>query len=384
LTLTYSPDSKKKGNSSNSHQNNTVINNINTTYANNVINTSNTNGSNSNNSNKTDNIKDIINKRKLLIQKQKERDSIMKEQIKKITFEKVENNLTKHLEAEDYSKELLDIVKDFDLTNHSHPNLNTTNVKITNITNYIVGHNSFDVNRKPNDTMLRDINALNFITQKALSTNTKHNPIDSIDDERKSFCKFQNINTKKALFIDDNTELSMNNNSQHYTNRDNNSNSFAFFNNDSQDEGGDKEKKRKQIINIININNNYNIGSINIPAVEKNTYNVNNYYTVSNSNASQKSNKSFKNMNMKNYKKVVSNNSNLDITPNQTPIRTPNQTPKQDFGIISNKALKKLIPKNASSGSKDFNNFNNNRSIKDILSTVKKDQSNQKYIKLSN
>jgi hypothetical protein len=33
-------------------------------------------------------------------------------------------------------------------------------------------------------------NNLHLITQKALSTHSKHNPIDSIDDERKSFFNF--------------------------------------------------------------------------------------------------------------------------------------------------------------------------------------------------
>jgi hypothetical protein len=370
VNLTYTPDSKKKFNSSSSIQNNTVINNINNSTGQNANKIN--NSSNSNNSNKSDNIKDVINKRKIMIEKQRERELIIKENIKKITIENLENNLSKHIETADYSLELLDIVKDFEVINHSHTK-NNSNVKITNITNYILGPKSFDINTKTNEMMLRDIKSLNFITKKALSTNSKQNPIDSMDHDRRSFCKFQNIKTKKALFIDDNSEFTDNLHSE--SKKDNNLNSFAFSNNNSRDESRDREKER-QIINIININNNYNIANIDIPIVEKNKYDINNFYSFSNS---QKCQKSFKNMSMNNYKKIVSKDTNAEITPNQT----PTQTPKQEFGKISNKTIRKLIPKNVSSGSKDFSNFGNNKSIREILSTVKKDQSNQKYIKLS-
>jgi hypothetical protein len=119
------------------------------------------------------------------------------------------------------------------------------------VTNIILGQgNTFNNlnNVKSPDMMLRDIKALHLITQKALSTNTKQNPLDSIDDERRSFMNFNNISSKKALFVDDND---------------------------------------KHIINIININNNYNIENINCGTTNskdsmRKSFNTINFYRKTN------------------------------------------------------------------------------------------------------
>lgn len=115
------------------------------------------------------------------------------------------------------------------------------NVKITNIIVNKLSGTNFDI--KTPDTMMRDIKALHLITQKALSTNAKHNPLDSIDDERKSFVNFCNKTAKKALFIDDNSDLPS---------------GMGKINTSNISE------QERHIINIININNNYNIENLNV------------------------------------------------------------------------------------------------------------------------
>jgi hypothetical protein len=117
------------------------------------------------------------------------------------------------------------------------------NVKITNIIVNKLSGNKFDI--KTPDIMMRDIKALHLITQKALSTNAKHNPLDSIDDERKSFVNFCNKTSKKALFIDDNSDLPS---------------GIGKINTSV----GNISDQERHIINIININNNYNIENLNV------------------------------------------------------------------------------------------------------------------------
>jgi hypothetical protein len=182
----------------------------------------------------------------------------------------------------------------------------TDKIRVTNI---IVGGtgNAFGGLNNPQcpDMMLRDIKALHLITQKALSTNTKQNPLDSIDDERRSFMNFNNINSKKALFIDD----------------------PSAFGNDND----------KHIINIININNNYNIENINCPSTKNSLR------------------KSLNTINF--YRKGTSG--------------SDNQTPR-DSAVSSRTNLKRMIPLNKST------------SIKDIMKVYTKEQHNtQKFIKIS-
>ena len=344
-----------------------------------------------------------------------------------------------HLESSD---ELLDIVSEYENVNktenaetnrhHNFSNIkslsnlntlnslgNSSNVKITNITNIILGPKSFDINMKSHqsnkDTMMRDVkNNLHLITQKALSTHSKHNPIDSIDDERKSFFNFHNLSSKKALFIDDNSDLPVgigkdsrdvskveeNNATGHH----NCSNSFTFSNN------SETLNRQKQVINIININNNYNIGSINMPNIENKTKNVNvnnNYYSLGTNTQNLGFNKSFRTMSINNYKKNISHigDQSVSMSNNMTlnNCETPNiETTKSNN---SNKLLRKLIPRNSNSNStlKEYmtnmsgcgngssGNLNgminpqlNNKSIKDIIKSVKKDNGKGKFVNLAN
>lgn len=114
--------------------------------------------------------------------------------------------------------ELRDIVNDVNINYQGDSNSTTNgNVKITNITNIIlnvknIGPKSFDMknltSQKGKDIMMRDMKSLHLITQRALTTNNaKMNSVDSFDDERRSFLNFRNINMKKELYIDDNSDL---------------------------------------------------------------------------------------------------------------------------------------------------------------------------------
>ena len=124
----------------------------------------------------------------------------------------------------------------------------SSNVKITNITNIILnvksGTKSLDIrtlnNSANKDRMMRDMNELHIITQKALSTNSNIDPLlDTLDNyeetnlnKRKFYSHFKlhSVKQKSELLINDNSDFNINHN-----------------NND------------KQIINIININGNYSM-----------------------------------------------------------------------------------------------------------------------------
>jgi hypothetical protein len=189
-------------------------------------------------------------------------------------------------------------------------------VKITNIIVNKLSGNNFDI--KTPDLMMRDIKALHLITQKALSTNAKHNPLDSIDDERKSFLNFCNKTSKKALFIDDNSD------------------GIGKINTSV----GNISDQERHIINIININNNYNIENINVSK---------------NKNHCMK--KSFNTVNFNYLKK-----NNADTTPMDS--------------VKSNRTyLKKMVPTSKGSSS-----------IKEILKSYTKTQNpihKEKFIKIA-
>ena len=156
--------------------------------------------------------------------------------------EKKNNEKSKENEKESEldENELKDIVQDYNyeqlrfLGDNKSTN---SNVKITNITNIILNvkniPKSFDITSNNNkDYMLRDMRSLHIITQRALSSNSKINSlIDSFDNnERKNFINFK-VNNKKEF----------SNNNSDYENKIKVS----------------KTDKNSQIINIININNNY-------------------------------------------------------------------------------------------------------------------------------
>lgn len=152
------------------------------------------------------------------------------------------NNINNNSNNTNVDEELLDKVEEPD-TNKS------SNVRVTNITNIIlnvknISPKSFDIKGvyTPNnkDFMMRDMKSLHLITQRALTTatNERVNSVDSFDDERRSFMNFRNNSSaKKELYINDNSDLNIEKNN---TNKRYNTNT-----------------KLSQIINIININNNY-------------------------------------------------------------------------------------------------------------------------------
>jgi hypothetical protein len=210
------------------------------------------------------------------------------------------------------------------------------------VTNIIVGANSNAFNNLNNvkspDMMLRDIKALHLITQKALSTNAKQNPLDSIDDERRSFMNFNNINSKKALFVDESGGMYSHTNPNEMDN-----NSF----NDSN----------KHIINIININNNYNIENINCSGNNNN----NNFNNPNNSNKLNNNHSLRKSYNTINFYRKGMNSSKDD------------NSMSKDSAVSSKTNLKRMIPIN-----------NKSTSIKDIFKVYNNQQStNQKFIKIS-
>ena len=158
--------------------------------------------------------------------------------------EKKNNEKSKENEKESEldENELKDIVQDYNyeqlrfLGDNKSTN---SNVKITNITNIILNvkniPKSLDITSNNNkDYMLRDMRSLHIITQRALSSNSKINSlIDSFDNnERKNFINFK-VNNKKEF----------SNNNSDYENKIKVS----------------KTDKNSQIINIININNNYSV-----------------------------------------------------------------------------------------------------------------------------
>ena len=151
------------------------------------------------NEKKNNKSKDIKNEK----EKEKEKEIKIdkdkeKEKEKEIKFEK-ENDKDKDSDIDE--NELKDIVQDYNfeqLKNLGENKSTNSNVKITNITNIILNvkniPKSFDISSNNNkDFMFRDIKALNIITKRALTSNSKKNPlIDSFDNDRRSFINFKN------------------------------------------------------------------------------------------------------------------------------------------------------------------------------------------------
>ena len=183
------------------------------------------------------------------IKNEKEKDK-EKEKEKEIKLDKekdIKIDKEKDKDSDIDENELKDIVQDYNfeqIKNLGENKSTNSNVKITNITNIILNvkniPKSFDISSNNNkDFMFRDIKALNIITKRALTSNSKKNPlIDSFDNDRRSFINFKNNSQKKELYINDNSDYS-----------DNNIKGIK----DS------KTAKNSQIINIININNNYSV-----------------------------------------------------------------------------------------------------------------------------
>lgn len=335
VAMTYSSDSKKKYSLASESRKSK-----NTPGGNNTINTINTNGTFNTNSNKTHNSnsskmnyetpqihKNIIAKRKILYDKQ--------------------NNTQKNESISD-EDELLDQVE------YQNTVPNCKNLKITNITNIIVngknlGPKSFDLKTIKSasgaDPMMRDMKSLHLITQRALSTHSKNNPVDSIDDERKSFLNFRNIHSKKELFIDDNSDLAVCKNTSNCSEQQ--SHSFA-----------NESKNKPQIINIININNNYNIGNISLTKDNMSNQHFNSSYR-----------KSFNTVNVNNYKKHHNNYNNFNTYTND-PVPTPSDSVRSN---VSNKTTKRIVPPK---------NNSNNKSIKEIIKSCKDNKPKTKFIKL--
>jgi hypothetical protein len=318
VTLAYSPDSKKKNsnsisisknsndnksNSNNSKQSNKLTNNnVNNTITNSenskaqsiISNKSNKTSSKENSKNTGSFLKDIIKKRKLIILKSK--DAKKEDTNTNISISELEDNV-----------DILDN-RIYSTTNKGLKITNITNIIVNKIGNMQSMQNNLQnmqgitqsMQIKTGDKMLRDMKSLHHITQKALTTKSKHNPVDSIDDERKSFLQFQNISSKKALFIDDNSDMpcgigkisnTLENEQGNRYNSLEHSNSFTFTNRSPR-----SEVMKKHIINIININNNYNIGNLNY---------TNNYVQQGNPNTSARSNLSSKTAANFNLRKMI-------------------------------------------------------------------------------
>ena len=268
--------------------------------------------------------------------------------------------------------------------------------------------------------ILRDVKSLHLITQKALTSKNQNNN-DSIDDKK----KLLNVNnsTKKALFIDDNSELTLgigksfkieDENKTSFNNYENivcktdsnsknsHSNSFTFSNN--LNNYNLSERERKQIINIININNNYNIGNFNFNSnneiysltnpnsLVKNKYDAiifndknknseiksNNRTSTENSFNKQNVNKNISNLNTPSIS-VKSNNSNLkNSIPSNQPKKIGNINNINEF---LNTSKEKSIPntsKNIYSTNLNFGNDNNNKitnyKIKEAIKNCKKEE----------
>jgi hypothetical protein len=227
----------------------------------------------------------------------------------------------------------------------------TANVNITNITNIIKLQQtpqSMDISSQNKNQMHRDIKALHLITNKALTTKSKHNPVDSFDDERTNFKNFKNISSNKALFIDDGENMNILSNKEKVaplTARSelNHAHSFTFTNNEVV------EPRRNHVINIININNNYNFENMKTPSGtpmnSRPNYNINNYL-------SSAQNKQTYNTNYK---------------------RSGCETEESQKSNLSFKTQQRKIPKNTNN-------------LKDILHSINKKDSNkkEKFIRLSN
>lgn len=164
--------------------------------------------------------------------------------------------------------ELKDVMNDCEYrTDLNNQSTNNHNVKITNITNIILNvknyGKSFDVKTLGNganskDKMMKDIKSLHLITQKALTSKNKINPVDSFDDERTSFFNFRNSsNNHKEFYISDNSGMDIGRNEK--------INQNLIHRNSLTKTNEENDINQSSIINIININNNYSIE--NTPAV---------------------------------------------------------------------------------------------------------------------
>jgi hypothetical protein len=370
VTLTYSPDSKKKNSKlsknssskqSKSSQNNNTTNNF---ITNNLSNTNNSSSNKSKDSENTKTIKDVIAKRKLLVVNQGNNEKLgIAQNISERHFKAAHKVINSQVSNSNFTEEFYDYSLNQGL--HSQNLNNSDNLKITNITNIIVGPKSFDIkniNNPRNEKMLRDIKALSQITQKALSSHCNTNPIDTIDDERRSFYNFQ---SKKEVFIDDNSDLPSGiGKSPLHT-----------------------ESSEKRIINIININNNYSIGNLNMKSLnERDKSFSSNYYSLNGSTQKKmKTNKSFKTMNINDYKNKISELMKQNIAHIET-AGDGNESVRNSN--ISSKMIKKSIPRHSNTTSKESfsdtrQSFLNHDSFKEIIKSVKKENKKEKFVALN-
>lgn len=246
--------------------------------------------------------------------------------------------------------ELNDIV-DLDMKNVIGPfkggihktdkNQSADQVKITNI--FVNNNGTKSMDMKAQNMMLRDVKALGVITQRAMTTNSKNKSIDCIDDDKKSFMKFKNIGSRKALFVDDNSDMpsgigSLNNTEE---------NIQSLYNITSPN-----ISERQHIINIININNNYNIGNINYAKTPLNNNNKYNSFNV--------------------YKKQFNTSIKKQMsTCNPSDFQLQQESAKSN--ISSKTSIKSNIPK-----------IKVNKSIKEIINSCSKKQiTKEKFVRLN-
>jgi len=190
---------------------------------------------------------------------------------------------------------------------------------------------------KKKNIILQDIKSLHLITHKALTTKNNINfKGDSIEEDRKTINHYNSSSTKKALYIDDNSEMPVgvaksqepiiDSKNKFDNNKFNNilnmnidnifckteskykspsSNSFSNCN--SVNNYNISERDRKQIINIININNNYNIANFNLTSNDLMYYVTNPNSNIKDYNNSKKKYDAFIMTNQSNKSKIICN-----------------------------------------------------------------------------
>lgn len=328
-------NSKEQSKNSSSNNNTFLTNNNKQNTSSNKINNSiqSKKGAMSNNSNKGKLFKQKLkSKRKIIYDKlidTNNKSSNTKNSQSNSYINKSNSNTNTSKERDsNLEEELLDKVED-DL------NVNKSNVRVTNITNIILNvkdipHKSLKKNAAtPNskDFMMRDMKSLHLITQKALttSTNAKLNSADSFDDERRSFINFRNNSNKNELYINDNSDFNLNAIND-INNMDNKKEEFI-------NKRCNTNTKLSQIINIININNNYSLQD----NKHKKNYHQNNYISSEPQNeafrlAKTKLSKYIPNNPGNSYSKF--NKKNMPLKDFITSIKTSNKNKKEQFIAI--------------------------------------------------
>lgn len=280
------------------------------------------------------------------------------------------------------------------------------------------GNNAFGMKQEKveKNKILRDVKSLSLITQKALvSKNSLNLCRDSIDNYQKT--KFHlnsiacnNSRAAQALFIDDNSDMPIGvaksqeplvdhknkklliknenniNQSEGYI-KSSQSNSINLINQNLSPNGIISEQERKQIINIININNNYNIGNFNLASYGNlnplnnpnstiktgNNSNQKNYntYTISQENSKSREKVSKENKRT-NYEMSSTNSNNVSQAMNNINFSHVNLMKRNTDGGKKSNAKEFSSPDHGLNNGRNGFNKINNISNKNLISNIKK------------